>query len=312
MGTLSEILKEQWQWRKQILSLGLFDLKKISAGAVLGPLWFFAKPAVYILVFWFALEVGLRSADQTGSDVPYILWLMGGLIPWFYIQEILGTGINIFKRYSYLVTKIKFPLAGIPTIFSISTFVIQLGLVVALLVVYFICGQPLDLYLLQLPVALVLMFVFFNMFSLVTSLLSAISKDFMNLMKTLSTPLFWLSGIIFNVYNLQLPLVELVLMLNPITFIVTMYRCAVYDKMWIWDKPEAIIGFVVVFVVTLLVTLVIYRRTHEEVADVLERRGARRHQIRPCHEDLQAVRESIVSGFSASSAAATSASSSRK
>lgn len=41
---------------------------------------------------------------------------MGGLIPWFYIQEILGTGINIFKRYSYLVTKIKFPLAGIPTI----------------------------------------------------------------------------------------------------------------------------------------------------------------------------------------------------
>ncbi|WP_264468787.1 ABC transporter permease [Adlercreutzia equolifaciens] len=269
VGTLSEILKEQWQWRKQILSLGLFDLKKISAGAVLGPLWFFAKPAVYILVFWFALEVGLRSADQTGSDVPYILWLMGGLIPWFYIQEILGTGINIFKRYSYLVTKIKFPLAGIPTIFSISTFVIQLGLVVALLVVYFLCGQPLDLYLLQLPVALVLMFVFFNMFSLVTSLLSAISKDFMNLMKTLSTPLFWLSGIIFNVYNLQLPLVELVLMLNPITFIVTMYRCAVYDKMWIWDKPEAIIGFVVVFVVTLLVTLVIYRRTHEEVADVL-------------------------------------------
>lgn len=269
MGTLSEILKEQWEWRKQILSLGLFDLKKISAGAVLGPLWFFAKPAVYILVFWFALEVGLRSADQTGSDVPYILWLMGGLIPWFYIQEILGTGINIFKRYSYLVTKIKFPLAGIPTIFSISTFVIQLGLVAALLVVYFLCGQPLDLYLLQLPVALVLMFVFFNMFSLVTSLLSAISKDFMNLMKTLSTPLFWLSGIIFNVYNLQLPLVELVLMLNPITFIVTMYRCAVYDKMWIWDKPEAIVGFVVVFTVTLVVTLVIYRRTHEEVADVL-------------------------------------------
>ena len=269
VGTLSEILKEQWEWRKQILSLGLFDLKKISAGAVLGPLWFFAKPAVYILVFWFALEVGLRSADQTGSDVPYILWLMGGLIPWFYIQEILGTGINIFKRYSYLVTKIKFPLAGIPTIFSISTFVIQLGLVAALLVVYFLCGQPLDLYLLQLPVALVLMFVFFNMFSLVTSLLSAISKDFMNLMKTLSTPLFWLSGIIFNVYNLQLPLVELVLMLNPITFSVTMYRCAVYDKMWIWDKPEAIVGFVVVFAITLVVTLVIYRRTHEEVADVL-------------------------------------------
>ena len=309
MGTLSEILKEQWQWRKQILSLGLFDLKKTSAGAVLGPLWFFAKPAVYILVFWFALEVGLRSADQTGSDVPYILWLMGGLVPWFYIQEILGTGINVFKRYSYLVTKIKFPLAGIPTIFSISTFVVQLGLVVALLIVYFLCGLPLDLYLLQLPVALVLMFVFFNMFSLVTSLLSAISKDFMNLMKTLSTPLFWLSGIIFNVFNLGIPVIELVLMLNPITFIVTMYRCAVYDKMWIWDKPEAIIGFVVVFVVTLLVTLVIYRRTHEEVADVpLAPRRPSPSSSTMSRRPTSCTR-TTGSGFSASSAAATSASS---
>ena len=167
------------------------------------------------------------------------------------------------------MTKIKFPLSGIPTIFSISTFVIQLGLVLALLVVYLLCGQPLDLYLLQLPVALMLMFLFFNMFSLVTSLLSAISKDFMNLMKTLSTPLFWLSGVIFNVYNLHLPIVEFILMFNPITFIVTMYRCAVYDKMWIWDKPEAVVGFAIVFALTLIVTLVIYRRTHEEVADVL-------------------------------------------
>ena len=41
------------------------------------------------------------------------------------------------------------------------------------------------------------------------------------------------------------------------------------DKMWIWDKPEAVIGFAIVFALTLIVTLVIYRRTHEEVADVL-------------------------------------------
>lgn len=269
MGTLSKILKQQWEWRKQIISLGLFDLRKISRGAVLGPFWIFAKPAVYIGVFWFALEVGLRSGDQSGNGAPYILWLMGGLIPWFYIQEILGAGIDVFHRYNYLVTKIKFPLPGIPTIFSISTFIVQLGLIVGLMIVYFICGQKLDWYLIQIPIALALMFVFFNMFSLMTSSLSAISKDFLSLMKTLQTPLFWLSGIIFNIFTIHNLTLQNILLLNPIAFIVTMYRCAVYDKMWIWDKPGACIGFLAVFAITLIAMLVIYRRTHEEVADVL-------------------------------------------
>lgn len=269
MGTLSKILKEQWEWRKQIVSLGLFDLRKTSAGAVLGPLWFFTKPAVYILVFWFALGVGLRSADQTGSDAPYILWLMGGLIPWFYIQDMLGQGVDVLKRYSYLVTKIKFPLGGIPTIYCISNFVIQIGLVLALLAAHFACGQPIDWYLLQLPVAMVLMFVFFDMFSLMTSLLSAISKDFMNLMRTLATPLFWLSGIIFNVFALGIPAIQYILMFNPITFIVTMYRDAVYYKTWIWEQPEVCIAFAIVFVLQTIAMVLIYRRTHEEVADVL-------------------------------------------
>lgn len=268
MGTLSKILKEQWEWRRQIVSLGLFDLKKVSAGAVLGPLWFFAKPAVYILVFWFALAVGLRSEGQAGSDAPYILWLISGLIPWFYVQEMLGTGVNILGRYSYLVTKIKFPLAGIPTIFGISTFVIQIGLVAFLLILYFCCGLGLDWYLIQLPIAMVVMFVFFDAFSLLTSLLSAISKDFMNLMKTLSTPVFWLSGIIFNVNNLN-PAVQTVLDFNPVTFILRMYRCALCDKTWIFEDPMAVIGFVIVFVLTVALMTVVYRRTHEEVADVL-------------------------------------------
>lgn len=267
---LFQLLKDKWLWRKQIVNLAVFDLRKKSRGAVLGPLWFFAKPAVYIFVFWFALEIGLKVGGSDGSnDAPYILWLMAGLIPWFYMQDMLNQGSDVFHRYSYLVNKIKFPLAGIPSIFNISTFIIQLGLVMALLIVFLLCGQTVDLYLLQLPLAMGLMVIFFDMFSLVTSLLSAISKDFLNLIKTLSTPLFWLSGIIFNVYTLGISWLETILMFNPVTFFASMYRCAVYEKAWIWEKPEALIGMGVVFLLTAIFTLVIYRRTREEVPDVL-------------------------------------------
>lgn len=267
---LFQLLKDKWLWRKQIFNLAVFDLRKKSRGAVLGPLWFFAKPAVYIFVFWFALEIGLKVGGSSGSgDTPYILWLIAGLVPWFYMQDMLNQGSDVFHRYSYLVNKIKFPLAGIPSIYNISTFIIQLGLVAALLVVFLLCGQAIDLYLLQLPLAMVLMAIFFDMFSMVTSLLSAISKDFLNLVKTLSTPLFWLSGIIFNVYTLGINWLEMILMFNPVTFFASMYRCAVYEKTWIWEKPEALIGIGVVFLFTAIATLVIYRRTCEEVPDVL-------------------------------------------
>lgn len=267
---LVDIFKNKWQWRKQIANLGLFDLRKKSRGAVLGPLWFFAKPAVYIFVFWFALEIGLRVGNSSGVDgTPYILWLMAGLIPWFYMQDMINQGSDVYHRYSYLVNKIKFPLAGIPTIRNISTFVVHCGLVVVLVIAYFLCGQIPDIYLIQLPIAMLLMFIFFDMFSLLTSLLSAISKDFKNLIKTLSTPLFWLSGIIFNVYSLGIDWLETILMFNPVTFFASMYRCAVYDKTWIWDNPGAMIGMGVVFVLTFVAMILIYRRTYEEVPDVL-------------------------------------------
>lgn len=270
MQTLLRILKEKWHWRKHIVNLGLFDLRKKSRGAVLGPLWFFIKPAVYICVFWFALEIGLRAGDSSGeTGTPYILWLMAGLIAWFYMQDMLNQGSDVYNRFSYLVNKIKFPLAGIPTIFNVSTAVIQCGLVFALLVVYFLCGQHLDMYLLQLPLAMLLMFAFFDMFALMTSLMSAISKDFKNLIKTFSTPLFWISGIIFDVFSLGIDWIETILMFNPVTFFASMYRAAVYDKVWIWDHPEAVAGFIAVFLVTLICTVIVYRRTREEVADVL-------------------------------------------
>lgn len=269
MHDLIDIIKDKWKWRKQIINLGLFDLKKKSRGAVLGSLWFFAKPAVYIFVFWFALEIGMRAGSSSGSGAPYILWLVAGLIPWFYMQEMLNTGSDVFHRYSYLVNKIKFPLGSIPTIFNVSTIVIQAGLVVALLAIYLLCGQTIDVYLLQIPVAMVLMFVFFDIFALMTSSLSAISKDFKNLIKTLSTPLFWLSGIIFDVFSLGYDWLTTILMFNPVTFFASMYRAAVYDKVWIWERPEALIGFAAVFVITLVCMLLIYHRTREEVSDVL-------------------------------------------
>jgi len=261
------ILKDNWEWRKPISRLALYELIKRSRGAVLSWAWLFVRPLIYIFVFWFALDIGLR----VGGDMqpPFFLWLVAGLIPWFYMQDMLGTGTDVLHRYSYLVNKIKFPLSGISTIYSLSTLIVHLGLVIVLLLVSFAYGMSPDLYLLQVPFIILVMFVFFNMFSILTSQISAVSKDFSNLLKALMTPIFWLSGILYNVETLNIAWIQDVLAFNPVTFFATAFRDAFYSKTWVWENPSALGAFGIVFLATLVLMLVVYKRFHEEVSDAL-------------------------------------------
>lgn len=271
LNTLAIILKDNWGWRKQIGRLAIFELVKKSRGAVLSWAWFFVKPGMYIFCFWSALDIGLRvgSGTDAAGAPPYILWLCAGLIPWFFMQDMLGAGIDVMHRYPYLVNKIKFPLSGISTIYACATMLVQFMLMAVLFAIYFACGMPVDPYLLQVPILLVLMFVFWDIVSILFSQLSAISKDVANLMKALSTPFFWLSGVIFNVKSIPIDWIQAVLYFNPITFFVTSFRGAFYDKAWFWENPQMMGGFAAVFVVTAVLAVVVYKKFNEEVADVL-------------------------------------------
>ena len=157
----------------------------------------------------------------------------------------------------------------ISTIYTGATMLVQLMLMVALFIIYAACGMQFDVYLLQVPILLLLMFVFWDIVSIMFSQLSAISKDVKNLMNAMSTPFFWLSGVIFDVKSVPVDWIQTILYFNPITFFVTSFRGAFYDKVWFWEDPTLCAGFALVFVVTLVLALFVYKKFNEEVADVL-------------------------------------------
>lgn len=272
MKTLLTVLSDHVKWRKQIAHLAVFELKKKARGAVFGWLWLVVKPIVFIAVFWFALAVGLRAGESTGADYPYFVWLISGLVPWFFMSDMLGTGSDVFHRYTYLVNKVKFPLSGISTLFSLSSLIINAVLFVLLFVVYAAYGMTWDIHLLQVPILMILMFVFWDMFSIMTSQVSGISKDFGQLIKAFQQPLFWISGVLFNISMLAqngFGWAANLMLFNPITFFVTAFRGAICDKVWFWEDPVATGCFALVFLLTLIVMLFSYSRLNEEVADVL-------------------------------------------
>lgn len=269
IDTFLQIVKENWGWRKQIANLAVFDLKKKARGAALGWMWFLIKPAMYIGCFWFALCVGLRSGHSAASGAPYILWLSAGIVPWFFMSDMLNSGCNAMKSYPYLVNKIKFPLSGISTICTSATMIVHLILMAALMIGYFACGMHFDLYLLQLPVIIVLMFLFWDVFSIFFSPLSALSKDVANLMKAFSTPLFWLSGVLFDIQSVNVQWIQTLMLFNPVTFFTRAYRAVLVDKVWIWEDPALCLGFLAVFAVCTVLMLVVSKRLAKDVADVL-------------------------------------------
>ena len=225
---------------------------------------------MYIFCFWFALEVGLRAGNSgAGGGPPYILWLSDGISPWFFMSDMLSSGIDVLHRYPYLVNKVKFPLSGISSIYALATMFVQLMLQAVLLIIYFLCGMPLDIHLIQVPILLLLMLMFWIATSIMFSQLSAMSKDFANLMKAFSTPFFWLSGVIFNVKATSIDWVQTFLAFNPITFFVTSFRNAYYDQVWFWEDPVMLGGFIATFALTVLVMAWVYKRFNEEVFDVL-------------------------------------------
>ncbi len=273
LDTLKELCSGLTTNRWQVWNLAKFTLRKETRATALGYVWLFVKPAMYIFCFWFALRVGLKSEKNTMDGAAYLVWLSAGIIPWFYLQKMLGTGSKIFNKYAYLVNKLKFPVAQIPIFYALSFMILHLTFLVCLSIGYFLAGGTLDIHILQIPIMIILMFLMFTGWSFLMSTISAFSKDFVKFLAALSTPIFWLSGVLFDVTTIHSTAVQTVLKFNPITFLVTGYR-QVFTitgdaKIWLWNDPTFCILGVSIILITFIVGIAVFSHFRKDLADVL-------------------------------------------
>lgn len=268
MKTIAGILKDHFQYRQQIFKLAKADLVKTYRGAALGWAWAIIKPAVTIFVYWFAFQIGLRAGRDV-NGFPFFLWLIAGVVPWFYMSDMITGGTEAVRKYSYLVTKMKFPVSTIPTFVSISKFMVHIVLLIIVILIFVGMGYFPDLYILQLPFYMILNFIFFTIFSLFSSILASMSKDFANLVKSLVTAIFWLSGIIYNINTINTPWLKKLLMINPVTFLVEGYRNCFIHQTWFWEQPKRLMYFGIILLILIIFAIWTYKRLRKEIPDVL-------------------------------------------
>ena len=131
---------EIYKNRKLVFSLAKNDFKTKYAGSYFGTVWAFIQPIVTICVYWFVFGLALRHGSDKG--VPFVLWLIAGLIPWFFFQEGLTGGTNALLEYNYLVKKVVFNIRILPVVKVFSAVFVHCFFVVIVLVIYTCMGYP--------------------------------------------------------------------------------------------------------------------------------------------------------------------------
>lgn len=269
MNTIKEIINDHKEYSKQIGKLAKADLIKTYRGAALGWSWAIIKPTVTIFVYWFAFAIGLRASRTVSGDYPFFLWLIAGIVPWFYMSDMISSGTDCIRKYSYLVTKMKFPVSTIPTFISISKMIVQLLLLVIVVFIYMGFGYSPDVYYLQIFFYLALAFVFFTGWAMFAAPIGAMSKDFVNLVKSFITAFFWLSGILWDPEKVKILWLRKILRLNPVTYLCTGFRNCFINKIWFWEQPKRLLYFLIALIIIWALGLWSYKEFRKEIPDVL-------------------------------------------
>ena len=78
-------IKDIYEKRQLIWTLAKADFKKRFIGSYMGIFWVFMQPVVSIIIYYFVFQIGFKSNPV--EDLPYVLWLMPGVIPWFFFES---------------------------------------------------------------------------------------------------------------------------------------------------------------------------------------------------------------------------------
>ena len=253
--------------RDMFWDLAKNDFQARFAGSYLGIVWAFIQPFITMLLYWFVFQVGLRAGKV--SEYPFILFLMSGLIPWFYFSEALSGATNALLEYSYLVKKVVFNVEILPAIKVISSIFVHLFFVAFIMIICAVYGFMPDLYYIQVFYYIICMVLLVLGISYITAACTAFMRDTAQLVNIFLTMGIWITPIMWNpVGVLSLPLQRL-FQLNPIYYIVDGFRDSLLNKVWFWEKPIWTVYFWIITLLIYIVGIKMFSRLKIHFSDVL-------------------------------------------
>lgn len=266
MSTYFHLFGDLYKSRQLILTLAKNDFKTRYSGSYLGILWGFIQPIMTILVFWFVFQVGFRAGAV--QKVPFILWLLSGMVPWFFYSDAWISATNSYFEYSYLVKKVVFRISIIPIVKILSSCFVHLFFIGVMILLYTIYGVFPSLYSFQIIYYSTCLLVLVVALSFMTSSIVLFFKDLGQILSVIIQFGMWMTPIMWDKIMLPENLYWL-FRLNPIYYIVEGYRDAMINRIWFWNKIYEGLWFWDLTLIYLFLGIIIFKRLKPHFSDVL-------------------------------------------
>ena len=257
--------------RKLILRLSVNDFKKRYAGSYYGIFWALLQPVVTVLMYYFVFDRIMHArASLAASDieVPYVLFLTAGLVPWFFFQEALMNGTTSLLEYNYLVKKVLFKISILPLIKVIAAMFIHVFFLVLAIAVAAIYGYYPSVYTLQILYYMFCEFLLVLGLSYTTCAVAVFFRDIMQILTIILQLGTWATPILWDIGALD-DSIKWIVKLNPMTYIVEGYRMSIYGNEWFWQHFYSSTYFWIFSVAVFLIGSLVFKKSKIHFADVL-------------------------------------------
>lgn len=264
---LLEIVSSNIRNVSQVYGMARVMLKKRYSGSLLGVIWALVKPTIYCVVYWFVMAVGIRGSSKI-EGITYGLWMIPGIMAWFFFNDVLNDSSASILDNRHLVTKLVYPVDTIPTSSVLSFFFVHLMMMGIAIAIFILSGFGIGIYLIQLPYYMFCGLLLGFVVAFLLSALSAVSKDFKHVVRSLVTAFFWLTPSLWSIKNVP-PILKTIIQSNPFAYVVMGYRNCFVSKTWFFSQMGYMLYFWLLMVVLILAAVFVFKKLKNEFADVL-------------------------------------------
>jgi ABC-type polysaccharide/polyol phosphate export permease len=254
-----------WRRRDLALTLASSEFKSRYRRLGLGVLWAVINPLVQSIVI--AIVFSRLRGDTKLGDIPFVLYVMAGMMPWTFFANTLLGGTSTLTDSGQIIQRVSLPRASLPTatmLVNIYNFAFVL-LTLVVMVAIMAWSHMGNAWMLP-AVVLVQIGLMYGMI-LLTSSLQVRYRDVGQLVGAALLVWFWITPIVYPMdFVAGHPLVRAIIRANPLTGIVSAYRFALLD--FPLDRVAALwsLGWTAFF---LVVGWVVFRSREDTLADFL-------------------------------------------